>query len=243
MAGEVLLYQYKMHHPEKSICLVINMENFDRSLYQSRRDGTDKDMKSLKHTFKHLGFEVRTEKDVTYMEIKTILETVSAEDHSKRSCFVCVVLSHGDENGLFARDCKFTLQWLVEFFSEENCKSLAGKPKLFFIQACRGNDYDEGVETDSGSHGNTTMNIPLYKDCLYSYSTPPGYFAWRNNVYGSWFIQSLCKMLKEHGKKLELIQILTRVNNRVAFEYETCHGRKEMPYFVSMLTKEFYLLH
>lgn len=73
----------------------------------------------------------------------------------------------------------------------------------------------------------------------------PGYYSWRNSAEGSWFIQSLCKMLKEHARKLELMQILTRVNRRVA-EYESCstredfNAKKQIPCIVSMLTKEFY---
>lgn len=72
-----------------------------------------------------------------------------------------------------------------------------------------------------------------------------GYYSWRNAVQGSWFIQSLCEMLKKHAGKLELMQILTRVNRKVA-EYESCstqqdfNAKKQIPCIVSMLTKEFY---
>ena len=31
-------------------------------------------------------------------------------------------------------------------FTADRCPSLAGKPKLFFIQACQGNRMDKGVE-------------------------------------------------------------------------------------------------
>lgn len=72
-----------------------------------------------------------------------------------------------------------------------------------------------------------------------------GYYSWRNAAEGSWFIQSLCRVLKEHARKLELMQILTRVNRRVS-EYESYSNRldfnakKQIPCIVSMLTKEFY---
>ena len=49
-------------------------------------------------------------------------------------------------------------------FTADRCPSLAGKPKLFFIQACQGNRMDKGVEVmvmvkdhgDSGGGGWTT---------------------------------------------------------------------------------------
>lgn len=51
---------------------------------------------------------------------------------------------------------------------------------------------------------------------------PIGYFSWLiNSKYGSWFIQALCEMLKKYAHKLELMHILTRVNRKVATEYES----------------------
>ena len=53
-------------------------------------------------------------------------------------------------------------------FTADRCPSLAGKPKLFFIQACQGNRMDKGVEVmvmvkdhgdgDSGGGGWTTAS-------------------------------------------------------------------------------------
>ncbi|XP_073434509.1 caspase-3-like isoform X2 [Dendrobates tinctorius] len=234
---------YKMDYPEKSLCLILNMEHFDIQGFQSR-NGTEKDKKALKETFKKIGFQVRTEDNLTYTEIEAVLEKVAAEDHSERSCFVCAILSHGNEDGIYARDKIFTLKWLVKFFSKSSCKTLAGKPKLFLIQACRGEEWDFGTETDgiSDTVHSLSPQILREEDMLYAYSTPPGYFAWRNSVNGSWFIQSLCKMLQEHGKRMELMQILTRANHLVALDYESSRGGKEIPCIVSLLTKELYLI-
>ncbi|XP_061227791.1 caspase-3 isoform X2 [Neopsephotus bourkii] len=172
-------------------------------------------------------------------------KTVSEEDHSNRSSFVCVLLSHGDEGVIYGTDGPLELKVLTSLFRGDKCRSLAGKPKLFFIQACRGTELDSGIETDSGSEETMCQKIPVEADFLYAYSTAPGYYSWRNAAEGSWFIQSLCKILREHARKLELMQILTRVNRRVA-EYESFstrqdfNAKKQIPCIVSMLTKEFY---
>ncbi|XP_068124952.1 caspase-3-like isoform X2 [Hyperolius riggenbachi] len=232
-----------MDYPRKSICLIINMEYFAIQDLQ-RRYGTQKDKKKLQDTFKMLGFDVRAEDNLTYKELENVLKNVAAEDHSKRSCFVCAILSHGNEDGIFARDHIFTLNWLSRFFSRKSCKSLAGKPKLIFIQACRGAEYDYGIETDSPCSSQCTTLSPDIlneEDFLYAYSTPLGYFAWRNERHGSWFIQSLCKILQKYGNALEVMQILTHVNHKVALEYESNTGGKEMPCIITMLTKELYL--
>lgn len=59
---------------------------------------------------------------------------VSKEDHSKRSSFVCVLLSHGDEGIIFGTNGPVDLKKLTGFFRGDYCRSLTGKPKLFIIQ-------------------------------------------------------------------------------------------------------------
>lgn len=56
-------------------------------------------------------------------------------------------------------------------------------------------------------------------------------------------------MLKQYADKLELMHILTRVNRKVALEFEsfsldpTFHAKKQIPCIVSLLTKELYFYH
>lgn len=63
---------------------------------------------------------------------------------------------------------------------------------------------------------------------------------------GSWFIQSLCDMISKYGMELELQHIMTRVNHKVAVEFESVSNapnfdaKKQIPCIVSMLTKEMY---
>nr|BAG62277.1 unnamed protein product [Homo sapiens] len=121
---------------------------------------------------------------------------------------------------------------------------------LFFIQACRGTELDDGIQADSGPINDTDANprykIPVEADFLFAYSTVPGYYSWRSPGRGSWFVQALCSILEEHGKDLEIMQILTRVNDRVARHFESqsddphFHEKKQIPCVVSMLTKELY---
>nr|7JL7_C Chain C, Caspase 3, apoptosis-related cysteine protease a [Danio rerio]7JL7_D Chain D, Caspase 3, apoptosis-related cysteine protease a [Danio rerio] len=88
--------------------------------------------------------------------------------------------------------------------------------------------------------------IPVEADFLYAYSTVPGYYSWRTTMTGSWFIQSLCEMMTKYGSELELLQIMTRVNHKVALDFESTSNmpgfdaKKQIPCIVSMLTKEMY---
>ena len=53
-------------------------------------------------------------------------------------------------------------------------------------------------------------------------------------------MQALCEMLKEHSNQLELMQIMTRVNRKVARDFETTNKKKQMPSITTTLTKDFY---
>ncbi|XP_074129648.1 caspase-3-like isoform X1 [Sminthopsis crassicaudata] len=238
---------YKMDYPEMGLCVIINNKNFHPNTGMSFRSGTDVDAAHLRDTFKSLKYEVRNKNDLTCKEIIELLYNVSKEDHSQRSSFVCVILSHGEEGIIFGTDGSVELKRLTYFFKGDKCKSLIGKPKLFIIQACRGTELDCGIETDSATDEDVTcQKIPVEADFLYAYSTAPGYYSWRNSKDGSWFIQSLCAMLKQYAHKLEIMQILTRVNRKVATEFEsysldaTFHAKKQVPCIMSMLTKELY---
>lgn len=249
-SGISLDVSYKMDYPEMGLCIIINNKNFDKNTGMACRSGTDVDAANLRETFTNLKYEVRNKNDLTREEILELMHSVSKEHHSKRSSFICVLLSHGEEGKIFGTNGPVDLKKLTSFFRGDCCRTLTGKPKLFIIQACRGTELDCGIETDSGTEDDMAcQKIPVEADFLYAYSTAPGYYSWRNSKDGSWFIQSLCAALKQYAHKLELMHILTRVNRKVAVEFEsfstdsTFHAKKQIPCIVSMLTKELYFFN
>uniref|UniRef100_A0AAQ6IAZ9 Caspase-3 n=1 Tax=Anabas testudineus TaxID=64144 RepID=A0AAQ6IAZ9_ANATE len=236
-------FRYSLNFPSIGQCIIINNKNFDRRTGMNQRNGTDVDAANAMKVFGMLGYKVKVYNDQTVEQMKQVLTAVSKENHSSSASFICVLLSHGDEGVFFGTDGSIELKFLTSLFRGDRCKSLVGKPKLFFIQACRGTDLDAGIETDSSDE---TTKIPVEADFLYAFSTAPGYYSWRNTMTGSWFIQSLCDMITKYGKQLELQQIMTRVNHKVAVEFESIsnspgfHAKKQIPCIVSMLTKEMY---
>ena len=72
-----------------------------------------------------------------------------------------------------------------------------------------------------------------------------GYYSWRNNAEGSWFIRVLCAVFDRYGSTLELLQLMTRVNYHVAqFLSSTAapefSNKKQIPDIATRLTKEVY---
>ncbi|XP_019725374.1 caspase-3-like [Hippocampus comes] len=240
-------FQYKMDYPHMGICLIINNKNFDRSTRMSTRNGTDVDAAFAMKTFSALGYKIKVATDQTVKQMKSLMLSVSQEDHSSCASFVCVLLSHGEEGVIFGTDGYELLENLTKPFKGHRCSTLVGKPKLFFIQACRGSELDEGTEIQADSVAEqTSERIPVEADFLYAYSTAPGYYSWRNTQNGSWFMQALCEMLQRFRGELELMQIMTRVNYKVAMHFESSSnvpgftGKKQIPCIVSMLTKDLY---
>ncbi|XP_056265983.1 caspase-3a [Pseudoliparis swirei] len=240
-------FRYSLNFPVIGQCIIINNKNFDSNTGMNQRNGTDVDAANAVKVFGKLGYKVKVYNDQSVEEMKRVLVSVSQADHTCYASFVCVLLSHGDDGVFFGTDGSVELKYLTSLFRGDCCKSLAGKPKLFFIQACRGTDLDPGIETDSVDDDST--RIPVEADFLYAYSTAPGYYSWRNTMTGSWFMQSLCDMIGRYGKELELQHIMVRVNHKVALEFESAsnspgfNARKQIPCIVSMLTKEMYFFH
>lgn len=188
--------------------------------------------------------------------------SVSKLDHSDNDCLFVTIMTHGDRDGkILAADGDFMVQELWEYFIGYNCETLIGKPKLFFIQACRGKMTDPGIllkpkprmrmmqmsdSVDSAAFEEQPFVLPTLADLLVMYSTAEGYYSFRNPKDGSWFIQALCKELRENGHE-ELMTILTGVNRTVAYAKQShvpgeaaLDAMKQMPNIVTMLTKSMY---
>lgn len=240
---------YKMDHPKRGIAIIFNHELFSIN-HLKPRNGTNTDCENFKNALELLGFTVRVYENYTSKRLEMVLKEASELDHSNHDCLIVSVLSHGELGTLYAYDTPYKADTIWSPFTSDKCPTLAGKPKLFFIQACQGDKLDSGItlkertETDSSSTHTSTFRIPSHADFLIAYSTIPGFYSWRNTTRGSWFMQALCIELKEYGFKHDLLTLLTFVCQRVAIDYEsntpdniTMHQQKQIPCITTMLTR------
>lgn len=246
--------EYKMDYAHRGRAVIINNRTFDRPLGLGERTGTDQDAAALNMRFMEMGFEVDTYHNLVVSDMLQVLVKAAGDNAYNMSsdCFVCAILSHGEEGVVFGTDGKIEVKQLLEPFKGNNCKGLIGKPKIFFIQACQGMQFDQGVGVNtSDAKGEMEMErdiqvhkIPSEADFLIAYSVVPGYYSWRNSANGSWFVQALSEVLAKHWRDMDLLTIMTRVNKKVAFEFESKTGKefmnqkKQIPCITSMLTKE-----
>ncbi|XP_059175782.1 caspase-3-like [Physella acuta] len=252
---EFLSDSYKMDYPKRGTAVIINNKKFQPITGMGERTGTDVDANSMYGLLDKMGFEkIFCHDNLTAREMVRKLQEVARQDHKDSSCFVCVILTHGEEGYVFGTDDKVPIDDLVAPFKGHNCKSLAAKPKIFFIQACRGTELDSGIEVADASEMEVEMEedetivrrIPTEADFLMAYSVVPGYFAWRNSARGSWFIQAIVDVFTKYWDKLDLLTLMTRVNKKVAYDFESNASReymnrkKQIPCITSMLTKDVY---
>lgn len=129
---------YKMDRSTRGIAVIINNKNFLRSSGMDRypRNGTDVDRDCLVKLFKMLKFDVKIYNDRTRAEIRTITKEMATLNHSNYDAFIFSILTHGEEGVIYGTDGTISIRDLTAEFKYST--SLAGKPKLFFFQACQG---------------------------------------------------------------------------------------------------------
>ncbi|XP_040840319.1 caspase-10-like, partial [Ochotona curzoniae] len=227
---------YRMDQKHRGHCVIINNEIFAASL--PNRHGTQKDVECLTQVFQWLEFTVSTYNNKTKEALDALLQEEKRHpDHKHADCFVFCVLTHGEFGTVYSSDAvPIPIRDIVSHFTAQQCPGLAGKPKLFFIQACQGDEIQPvaSIQTDAVNPECITpslrQSIPNEADFLLGLATVPGYASVRHVKNGSWYIQSLCEHLKALVPRGEdILSILTAVNNDVSQQKDRSGKMRQMP--------------
>ncbi|CDW54263.1 Peptidase C14 and CARD and GSH synthase and GSH s ynth ATP domain containing protein [Trichuris trichiura] len=221
---------YKNSSRPKGLALIINNHRF-RGM--PVRSGTDIDCGNLQRLFTQLGYVVKAKRDLTTKDmIETMLKFSQEKEHQKCDSAVVVILSHGLHGEIYGSDGKLiSVERLILFLDAHHCPALINKPKLFFVQACRGSHLDLGREIDAEDEvvrvstliklitmdendaGELRKKIPSQADIL---------IAWRNSTRGSWFIQAICEVFSKYACREEVLHLLTRTNGMIIRRADSC---------------------
>uniref|UniRef100_A0A3Q0RW03 Caspase-2 n=1 Tax=Amphilophus citrinellus TaxID=61819 RepID=A0A3Q0RW03_AMPCI len=145
---------YSMSSSPRGLALVISNVTFDPCAAPDLdpRKGGEVDDEVLRKVFTELDYIVTVRRDLTAQGMRTCIENFCRrpEHRTADSCVMCL-LSHGVEGAVYGTDGKLLqLDWVFEAFDNAHCPFLQNKPKIFFIQACRGEEMDCGVEQIDG---------------------------------------------------------------------------------------------
>ncbi|KAL1425668.1 hypothetical protein MTO96_018962 [Rhipicephalus appendiculatus] len=222
---------YRMVHSPRGLCIIINNFNFRGS--SPRRDGSEYDARDMKDLFIALHFQCILGTDMTAYEMKMLLSMAAM--HAEREspdCLVVILMSHGREGTILSADgVPLHLDDDVyALFNNENCPGLEGKPKVFFIQACRGDKEDSATGPSANeaadaeplraaapqpSSSSTRKRTATWSDMYIAYATIPGYKAVMNRGSGSWFLSAVRRMFTQHAGTMHLEELMHLVHNEV----------------------------
>ncbi|XP_071109868.1 caspase-3-like [Haliotis cracherodii] len=226
---------YKMDSVPRGLCYIFNNKRYEG---RKSRFGSEKDRDLLEKVWKTLQFEVRTFDDLRKQEMEEKLQELARLDvHKDNDCVVVIFLTHGDNGAVQGSDNEWlTIDSIISPFKAANCPLLAGKPKLFFFQSCRGEETQEAVPVQSNVDGGKTPAATKIKDevdkmvlteadFFLSFATVVGTRALRNEETGSWFIQELVQTLRESADREDLDSLMTTIRRRVNNHHcETADG-------------------
>lgn len=145
---------YPMTATVRGYCLLINNIKFDTI---GERKGSEIDGNLLRQTFEQLGFNVVYEENLTAIGMHELLDLYSSEELASHDALAVIILSHGGDDGIICGtdykkkvkkegekeeiSGKISVREIIEKFNNTNCKSLRGKPKMFFLSCCRGGKF------------------------------------------------------------------------------------------------------
>lgn len=222
--------------------------------YEEKRPGSVKDTNDVTTVLKNVQFEVTVGRNLDENELMDLLKQESLKNHHDSDCFVLVVMAHGaGSDKITIKNGTFAMDRLWQPFIGNNCTALKGKPKLFFIQSCRGKLEEvvpsQNPEDDSEPpiEEEEKISISKYADMLVMYSSYYEYKSYRNPEEGCWFIQALCEVLSGDIQQTDLLSLLTDVSYQVVYKYSLQSGqgrsrKLQVPMITSMLTKKLYFV-
>ncbi|XP_077455475.1 caspase-2 isoform X2 [Stigmatopora argus] len=148
------LKSYKMTSSPRGFALVISNVKFnphDASDLDTRNGG-EVDEGVLGKLFTDLDFVVTFCRNKTTEEMRSCIDAFRRRpEHRNVDSSVVCLLSHGVDGAVYGTDGQLLqLESVFEAFDNVRCPQLQNKPKMFFVQACRGEEMDCGVEQVDG---------------------------------------------------------------------------------------------
>ena len=134
-----------MNDGKHGVALIIN--NIEWS-GEKKRVGAKADADLLQKSFEAIGYQVITAENLKADGMKETLKAVCKLIVSEgNDSFICYISSHGCKDGVYGVDSiPVSVDELSKVLEPDECSHLRDKPKIFFIQACRGETASEPID-------------------------------------------------------------------------------------------------
>ncbi|XP_040164469.1 caspase-1-like [Anopheles arabiensis] len=208
--------------------LVFHHDQFENPT--NNREGSANDLKQIKEFCQHYRCDrLDINENKTKAEVKRKMGEISRKDFTKNSCLIVFIMSHGSANDtIMAKDGQFySFQDDVVEYCTSN-RTLNDKPKLFVLQACRG---------DATMVADATPSMSYKGDIIIFQSSYQGAVSFRNTQSGSFFMQAFLRLAHEHNG-----ESIVKINPLLNQEF-TNRKIQQTPTLMTTLRKDFILRH
>ncbi|PAA94592.1 hypothetical protein BOX15_Mlig003293g3, partial [Macrostomum lignano] len=172
---------YPMQSARRGRAILIQVTNFPPETNLPPRSLMDD---SFYICFSRLGFDVLSLNNPSHETFGHLL-TIDRqpEEYAEEDALVLCILSHGEQGYVYSADgSRVSLKNVYKQF--RMCPQLKNKPKVFIVQANRGNVQARTVARSVGD-----LNVGQHEDCLYIHSVVKG------SMCSGRFILTLCNIL------------------------------------------------
>ena len=164
---------------------------------KDRRPHADHEQKRAKEALKLLGYETETEMNPYAEEVKEAVRKHAMSDWTKYGSSVVVLLAHGGGSRIECRGGgSVRVEELFKMLTEKEAPGLKGKPKIWLIGSCRGDERALSETPD--------------RDFMWAFATTSGQPAWSEQM-----VDSILNVVEENGSSASSMTwhgLLTRAN-------------------------------
>ena len=211
---------------------------FNPSAKLSELKGGEVDENNLKKLFNDLGFTVMVHRNFTAEKMKSTAEGYSHMTHC--GVFFLIILSHGGEGDVvYGTDGnEVEVHQLKELFYATKCPSLAGIPKIFMIDACRGsrNERVYRPETKSATKSSKRRaSVTDSADVYTIFASTRGTTAGIDSELGSHLTRNFVDIVTKATYEKNFEEIMIKVKRHIqSIKTQTAET-------TSTLTKDYYI--
>ena len=203
--------------------------------------GTVEDGKNMKHTFEVLNLAVIHKHNLTLSATMELIQSIVSIIHYPPSykSIVFIFSGHGNtDHCLYTNDPDTTtihIEDVLSMFYPSQAPSLGNIPKLFFIDACRGDAVNPGVMVSRGGKSVGQM-VPAEGNILVAYSTLSKRMSYEEQGKGGVWMSRLAEKLREEDASVG--DILTNVNEEMMelYQDESSYPMQQ-PEYISRLNR------
>ncbi len=230
---------------ESGMCVIINNMAFPGE--DNLQAQGEKDENNLRLLFTMLGFTVKVHRDLKAAQMDEEVRFYSQMKY--QGAFVLVMLSHGDVNDeVYGIDNENVTVFQLERYFHDSDPTLRGVPKIFFIDACRGdkNDYQKRLRPkrlEPKKTPDSVETVTTYtqtSDIAIIYASARDRFAWGDDENGSVFTQNFTSEMLKAQENHHLTDILLRVRRKV-LNHPAKPEETQTTADVIQLTKHYYI--